>query len=141
MAANYPFMLLERRMPEHVPHKPIGPRIRLLRDKKGWSLSELAEHAGISRSYLHQIERGESVPTQDKIAQLAAALGALPSELLGQEPEEVEIPASLREFASEAHLGSAEIRMLAQVQYRGKRPSTPEEWKAIYAVIKAMLEE
>jgi len=30
--------------------------------------------------------------------------------------------------------------MLAQIEYRGKKPDNPEEWRAIYSVIKAMVE-
>lgn len=127
-------------MPERVPQRPIGQRIRRLREQKGWSLTTLAARAGVSRSYLHQIEQGTSAPTQAKIQRLAEALGALPSELLGEKTHD-DIPASLRKFAAEARLGSAEVQMLAQIQYRGQRPSTSEEWKAIYSVIKAMLEK
>ena len=128
-------------MAERVPKLPIGPRIRQFREQKGWSLTVLAERAGISRSYLAQIEAGESTPTQAKILQLANALGALPSELLGEEPDLADIPESLREFAEAENLGSADIQMLAQIEYRGKRPSTLEEWKAIYSIIKGMLGE
>jgi transcriptional regulator with XRE-family HTH domain len=131
----------EANMAESVAHKPIGPRIRQLRESRGWSLTELANRAGISRSYLTQIEHGESFPTHEKILKLADALGALPSELLDDEPEDMEIPESLREFATQASLPSAEIKMLAQIEYRGRRPNTTEEWKAIYSVIKGMLEE
>lgn len=127
-------------MPEKVSRTPLGERVRQLREEKNWSLTELAERAGISRSYLSQIEQGESTPTQAKIVQLANALGALPSELIGEEPDLSKIPSSLKEFADEAELGSAEIQMLASIEYRGKRPSTPAEWKAIYSVIKGILE-
>lgn len=36
----------------------ISARIRLERESRGWSLSELAERAGISRAMIHKIERG-----------------------------------------------------------------------------------
>jgi len=127
-------------MPTRISHEPIGVRIRQLREKSGWSLTELAEKADISRSYISQIESGKSVPTQEKIIQFAEALGVLPSELFGESPEQIDIPASLREFAESTNLPSADIQMLAQIQYRGKRPSNQEEWKAIYSVIKGMLE-
>lgn len=128
-------------MPERVPQIPIGARVRHLREERGWSLTELAKQAGISRSYLSQIESGDSIPTQTKILQLANALGALPSELMGEEPDMEEIPASLHEFAESANLGLAEVQMLARIEYRGKRPSSVKEWKAIYSVVKGMLEE
>ncbi|MCB0165002.1 MAG: helix-turn-helix transcriptional regulator [Anaerolineae bacterium] len=130
-------------MTEHTPYKPIGPRVRELRQKKGWSLTKLANEAGISRSYLAQIEYGESTPTQEKIQQLANALGVLQSDLLGENSQEIEIPESLRAFATEMGLESAskEIQMLSQIEYRGKRPSTIEEWKVIYSVIRGLLDE
>jgi len=126
-------------MAENVSNVPLGTRLRQLREAKEWSLSQLAERANISRSYLAQIESGESIPTQAKITLLANALGALPSELLGEDPEKINIPDSLRSFAEAANLGSGEIQMLARIEYRGKRPNSVEEWKAIYSVIKGML--
>lgn len=128
-------------MPERVSRKPIGLTIRQLRERKGWSLTTLAERAKISRSYLHQIEQGESVPTADKIQKLAEVFGVLPGELLGEQTEDIALPQSLREFAAEANLESAEIRMLTQIEYRGQKPSTLEEWRAIYSIIKGMLEK
>jgi transcriptional regulator with XRE-family HTH domain len=126
-------------MPENVSNIPLGTLLRQMREEKGWSLSQLAEIAKISRSYLAQIESGESIPTQAKIIQLANAFGALPSELLGEEPEKINISDSLRTFAETANLGSAEIQMLARIEYRGNRPNSVEEWRAIYSVIKGML--
>jgi transcriptional regulator with XRE-family HTH domain len=128
-------------MAENVSKVDFGARVRQLREEKEWSLTELASRAGISRSYLSQIEAGESMPTQSKILQLANAFGALPSELLGEEPDLEDIAPSLREFAKIAGLGSAEVQMLARIEYRGKRPNSLAEWKAIYAVIKGILEE
>jgi XRE family transcriptional regulator of biofilm formation len=128
-------------MPERVSHKHLGSRVRELREEKGWSLTELSQRADISRSYLSQIEQGESMPTQSKIIQLANALGALPSELLGEEPDKEIVSPSLRAFAEELNLGSAEVQMLARIEYRGKKPSSVEEWRAIYSVIKGMLGE
>ncbi len=128
-------------MPEQVPNEKIGDRVRQLREKRGWSLSDLAEKSKISRSYLYQIERSESAPTEDKIKKLADALDARPSELLGERFDAVEIPASLQEFAEQSGLSTRELTMLAQIEYRGRKPTTPREWRAIYSVIKAMLEE
>ena len=117
----------------------IGARVKKLRKEKDWSLSELARRAGIARSYLFRIEEGKSSPTYEKIRALAGALGALPSELFGEQPPTV--PTSLQQFAKEENLGSAEVQMLAQIEHRGNKPDSPEEWRAIYSVIKAMTEE
>lgn len=40
--------------------KAIGSRIRELRTKKGWSQEEFADHCGIHRSHMGEIERGET---------------------------------------------------------------------------------
>lgn len=128
-------------MPATSEHEPIGPRIRRMRLAKEWSLTELADQAGISRSYLAQVEKGDSIPTHGKIVQLANALGSLPSELYGEDLQYDNIPESLRRFAEQEDLGSADVQTLARIEYRGRRPETPEEWKVIYAVIKGILEQ
>ena len=127
-------------MPTRISREPIGDRIRQLREKRGWSLTELAEQANVSRSYISQIESGKSTPTQEKILQFSEDFGVLPSELLGESTEQKNIPVSLKQFAEAINLPPTDIQMLAQIQYRGKRPDTVEEWRAIYSVIKGMLE-
>ena len=52
-----------------------GFKAKYLRQQKGLSLEELAERAGLSKSYLHDIEKGKKYPKVDKINTLAAALG------------------------------------------------------------------
>ncbi len=128
-------------MPEPISRDPIGTRISSLRKRKGWSLSDLAGEAKIARSYLYQIEQNKSAPTQAIIEKLAKALGALPSELWGEDVATFGIPESLQKFADQMNLGSAEIQMLAQIEYRGRKPSMVREWYAIYSIIKAMLDE
>lgn len=54
--------------------KQFGKRIRKLRKDKDVSQEQLALTAGIERSYLGSIERGERSPTLDKIASIAKAL-------------------------------------------------------------------
>lgn len=52
-----------------------GLKIRQLRAEKNISQSELAEKAGLSVSYLNEIEKGKKLPKVEKIAQLADTLG------------------------------------------------------------------
>jgi transcriptional regulator with XRE-family HTH domain len=40
--------------------KKVGSRIRELRTKRGWSQEEFADHCGIHRSHMGEIERGET---------------------------------------------------------------------------------
>lgn len=48
--------------------------IRLLRTKKGLAQDRLAEEAGLDRSYMGMIERGESAATITTLLKLAKAL-------------------------------------------------------------------
>ena len=51
-----------------------GARVRSLRQRKGLSQEELADLAGVHRTYLGGIERGERNPALKNIAALAEAL-------------------------------------------------------------------
>jgi transcriptional regulator with XRE-family HTH domain len=51
-----------------------GLKLKQLRHDKGIQLTELAEKAGLSASYLNEIERGKKYPKSDKIFSLATAL-------------------------------------------------------------------
>jgi transcriptional regulator with XRE-family HTH domain len=51
--------------------KHIGERIRWLRLKRSMGLVELGQHAGLSASYLSQLETGHVVPTLRNLARIA----------------------------------------------------------------------
>jgi transcriptional regulator with XRE-family HTH domain len=61
--------------------KRFGERIRALRQLRKLSQEELAFRAGIHRTYLGGIERGERNPALKNINSLADALGVSLSEL------------------------------------------------------------
>jgi transcriptional regulator with XRE-family HTH domain len=58
-----------------------GKAIRAIRKEKGLSQEAFADLAGIDRSYMGHIERGEKNITLTKIYQLSDALGMPPSEI------------------------------------------------------------
>ena len=62
----------------------IGARIRIERESRGWSLTELAERAGVSRAMIHKIERGESSPTATLLGRLSGAFGISMSMLMAR---------------------------------------------------------
>lgn len=62
----------------------IGVRIRIERESRGWSLTELAERAGVSRAMIHKIERGESSPTATLLGRLSGAFGISMSTLIAR---------------------------------------------------------
>jgi XRE family transcriptional regulator, regulator of sulfur utilization len=56
------------------PLKQLGLNIKVLRTKKGLAQDRLAAAAGIDRSYMGMIERGESAATIITLLKLAKAL-------------------------------------------------------------------
>ncbi len=62
----------------------ISARIRVERESRGWSLSDLAERAGVSRAMIHKIERAESSPTAALLARLSGAFGISMSTLIAR---------------------------------------------------------
>lgn len=62
----------------------IGARIRVERESRGWSLSELAERASVSRAMIHKVERGGSSPTANLLGKLSGAFGLSMSTLMAR---------------------------------------------------------
>jgi len=60
----------------------LGPRVRALRDAMGLSLRDLADRCGVSAPMLSQVERGETSPTVQVAARIAAGLELRLSQLL-----------------------------------------------------------
>jgi transcriptional regulator with XRE-family HTH domain len=61
-----------------------GKAIRELRKEKGLSQEAFADLAGIDRSYMGHIERGEKNITLTKIYQISGALGLAVSEVFSR---------------------------------------------------------
>lgn len=51
-----------------------GLKLKQQRQRKNWSLQDLAVKTGLSKSYLNEIENGKKYPKHDKIIQLSEAL-------------------------------------------------------------------
>lgn len=66
------------------PKELLAANLRRLRTDIGLSQEELAERAGLHRTYVSSIERGERNVSVVNICLLAEALGVEPSELLKQ---------------------------------------------------------
>jgi transcriptional regulator with XRE-family HTH domain len=62
----------------------LGIRIRLEREARGWSLTELAQKSGVSRAMIHKIERGGSSPTAMLLARLSGAFEMSMSALMAR---------------------------------------------------------
>lgn len=73
--ARRPVSFLKRR-------QAFGQRIRTLRLEQGLSQEALADAAGIHRTYVGSVERGERNIALDNINALADALGVSPAQLV-----------------------------------------------------------
>lgn len=62
----------------------LGSRIKLERENRGWSLTEFAQRAAVSRAMIHKIERGESSPTANLLGKLSGAFGLTISTLIAR---------------------------------------------------------
>jgi transcriptional regulator with XRE-family HTH domain len=120
----------------------IGKRIRKYRKDKEISATHLAKVAGISRSYLSELENGTGNhrrPSATVLYALGKALGVPMSDLLGRPlilGLENKPPESLEEFALQEGLAQADVEMLASIRFRGDAPQTPDRWRFIYQAIR-----
>lgn len=62
----------------------LAERLGELRAERGWSLEELAQRSGVSRSTLSRAERGEISPTTSLLGKLCAVHGRTLSQLLSE---------------------------------------------------------
>lgn len=60
----------------------IGDALRAKREKLGISQEELAERAGVDRTYISILERGLKSPTLDTLERICSALGTLPERVI-----------------------------------------------------------
>jgi transcriptional regulator with XRE-family HTH domain len=56
-------------------HMNIGPRLRELREAKGYSQGDIERRTGLLRCYISRVENGHSTPTLSTLEKWAEALG------------------------------------------------------------------
>jgi transcriptional regulator with XRE-family HTH domain len=117
----------------------IGLRIRSMRAELGLSLTELAEKARVSKSYLSTVENGTgSRPGAAVLHRLAEALGVTLADVLGRDVQAtsaINVPKSLQEFARQQGLPETDVEMLAGIKFRGETPRDAASWSFIYRAI------
>lgn len=121
----------------------IGERIRKRREELGISMAELARRAGISKGYMHQIERGRTEnPSADVAYRLAVELSTTPADLLGKPVTFDDTPAITSELAAVARendLTDEDVAVLANITYRGKRLRTKDDIWYVHQAIRRTL--
>jgi XRE family transcriptional regulator, regulator of sulfur utilization len=101
----------------------VGVALAALREQRSLSLDELSRQAGVSKSMLSQIERGQANPTVAVVWRLATALGVPLAELLGEdkpaEPLLATVPAHATPMLASPD-GKCELRILGPIELAGR---------------------
>jgi len=128
--------------------KKLGEEIRSRRLGKGWSLSDLAEHSGVSKAYISDLENGNAgKPNVQYVYAIAVALDVTLDELLGNEApssnrriarKKEDLPQGLLELQEEAGLTDEDVQMLALVNFRGHRPRDMEGWRFLLEALRML---
>jgi transcriptional regulator with XRE-family HTH domain len=126
----------------------LSDQLRKLRDSKGLSLDEVAKKAGISKTYMWELERDTGKakkPSADVLLRIANALSTTLAELLSlptvQSPTgPVQIPPALNELRDQMQamgkpLTDEELHDLAAMKFRGGQPDTVSEWHQLYLLL------
>jgi transcriptional regulator with XRE-family HTH domain len=126
----------------------LAKRMAELRDKAGLSIDELAKKAGISKTYVWELEKdetGSKKPSADVLLRLAAALSSTIAELLALpmvtiQHTAVELPPALLQLQDRLKkqgnpLTDQDLRDLAGTRFRGGQPRTVDEWNQLYLTL------
>ena len=132
----------------------VGERIRGRRAELGWTQDQLAQKAGISKSFLSDLENGKRSVGANNLLDIARALGVSLDFLMTgtasqDQRSEVPIPASLARFAAEEGLTFRQTLMLLEMQQqivahrsaRKKDGLDGVDWRKFYEAVKEFLED
>ena len=118
----------------------LSEQIRKRRQEEGLTVAELARRASVSKAYISQLENNINGvrPSANVLLRIASALGTSVSTLLEKEVSDqlADLPEELQKFALAEQLPEEEIKLLARIEYRGRRPKTVDDWKFLYEAIK-----
>ncbi len=133
----------------------VGERIKSRREELGWKQDDLATKAGISKSFLSDLENGKRNVGADKLLDIARALTlSLDYLMTGKDAEkptpvgkEVQIPTALAEFAEEEGLTFRQTIALLEMQNQiiAHRSSVKKgdlnkvDWQKFYEAVKEFL--
>lgn len=142
----------------------LGDRVRALRQRKGWTLKDLAAKTRLSVPYLSDIERrDETNPTLETLNTIAATLGCTVADLIGGDeqlaPSGPPLPETLRRYiktedfdrrierlAQRAQRPLQELRkevidFLAVAPKRARGDLSAEDWRRLLDFYSVIVEE
>lgn len=126
-------------------------RLAELRREHGFTLRELRDRIAqrtnehLSISYLSELERIDATPSVETLARVArgydlslqdllAPVDFFAGESAGQYPQ------GLRALREQDAISEEWAATLARIEFRGHRPETEDEWRAIHAMLKVFIE-
>ena len=133
----------------------LGERIKQIRQSLGWTQDKLAHEAGISKSFLSEIENNKAKVSGDNLLKIANALNAsLDYLMIGAKgpgepgPKHIEIPLDFSDASEELGLSHSKTlsllsahQALVAKRSSGEEPlMTKEKWKEFYHRVKEYLE-
>lgn len=128
----------------------VGDRVKLRRTELGLTQDVLAEKAGISKSFLSDLENGRRSIGAETLLDLGRAMGvSLDFLMVGeQKPNRLEdqhIPATLARFAEEKSLSVRQTLTLLRINdqlgesRRGPKKTGEVDWRQLYLAVKKFL--
>lgn len=127
----------------------VGDRVKQRRVELGWTQDTLAEKAGISKSFLSDLENGRRSIGAETLLDLGRAMAvSLDFLMIGKESNrhpEPQIPASLALLAEEEGLTMRQALMLLHIREhiaesrRNPRKATGVDWRELYLAVKKFM--
>ncbi|HVC82808.1 MAG TPA: helix-turn-helix transcriptional regulator [Chloroflexota bacterium] len=118
----------------------LGERVRKRRKALGMTAKSVAKAAGVSTSYISQVERGhQEDPSLPTLRRLADALSMDFHTLLGGQTlqlDETPIPVALQALGEEFGLSLDVVHMLSSIQIDGRQPWHREDWLFLLLAIR-----
>ena len=134
----------------------VGQRINYIRKHKAYTLDYLAKRAGVSKSFLWEVENNRSGISGERLLRVANVLEASLEFLLrGQAAPEnyrapaIEIPVELSELAEELSLPYKQTLTLLEISSsivarrstKSRERKTKDDWRNLYEGVRQFLEE
>ncbi|MBU2702693.1 transcriptional regulator with XRE-family HTH domain [Sporomusaceae bacterium BoRhaA] len=111
----------------------IGLKIKALRNERGYTLKQVADAAGISVSFVSEIERGKRNPGLDNLHNIARALG-VSSDFILAGTNSINQVGDKREF-------DKQFPNVVKILRRDGKKITPEKERLIARIIETAIED
>jgi transcriptional regulator with XRE-family HTH domain len=138
---------------EHGVSSSVGERIKQRRLEIGWTQDQLCTKAGLSKSFVSELENGKRSVSASNLLDIARTLNVSLDYLMTgkgseEQPTEVTIPLSLANFAADAGLSLRQTLMLMDMQkqivahrsVKKKDGLEAMDWQKFYEGVKEFLE-